>query len=348
MKILFIPNWKIRQLDFDNNKIQAPDKIVANTPYWFFKYFPNNIKLTIIDIGEYFLLSKIEKKIKIYIIQPIKAFRIRNKYDVVISHGAQSGLLYELLCSFTKRKPKHILFDIGGLNGAKYNKIESLIIKFILRKKPDIIIHSSKQKVLYEKLYPSLLPKVQFIPFGIDFEYFEKLSTPYIIGKYAISFGYYKRDYPTLLNAWNDHEIQAQLKIIGFVTKKTYYKKVSFISKLDFIDLVEMINNCKFVVIPLPEYNYSYGQMSILQSMALGKVVITMKTTSTIDYIKNAPGVFSVPVYSKNALAKCIQDTLSLTDENLISLGKANQKYVKEYFHEEFMAQQLYNLINRT
>lgn len=346
MKILFIPNWKIHQLDFDNIKIQAPDKIVADTPYWFFRYFPDNIKLTIIDIGKYSIFSKIEKKIKIYIIQPIKAYRIRNNYDVVISHGAQSGLLYELLCSFTKRKPKHILFDIGGLNGAKYNKIESLIIKFVLRKKPHIIIHSSKQKILYEKLYPSLLAKVRFIPFGVDFEYFKKLSTPNIIGNYVISFGYYKRDYPTLLNAWNDYEIQTQLKIIGFVTKKIYHHNITFINKLDFFDLVGMINNCKFVIIPLPEYNYSYGQMSILQSMALGKVVITMKTTSTVDYIKNAPGVFSVPVSSKNALAKCIQETLSLSDENLISLGKENQKFVKKYFCEETMAQQLYHLIN--
>ena len=65
MKILFIPNWKIIRLNYDNKEIQAPDKIITNTPYWFFKYFPVNTQVSIIDIGEYFIFSKIEKKNKI-------------------------------------------------------------------------------------------------------------------------------------------------------------------------------------------------------------------------------------------------------------------------------------------
>ena len=345
MKILFIPNWKVLKLNYDNKEIQSPDKIVANTPYWFFKYFPINTQVSIIDIGEYFIFSKIEKKIKFYIIQPIKAFYARNKYDVVISHGAQSGLLYELLSSFTSQKPQHILFDIGGLNGAKSNKIESNIIKFALRKKPTIIIHSSNQTLLYERLYPKLLPKVKFIPFGVDFEYFKNISTHNIIGEYVMSFGYYKRDYPTLLSVWKDYKIQTCLKIVGFIADKMQYENVTFINKLPFYNLVKMINNSKIIIIPLPEYNYSYGQMSILQSMALGKVVITMKTTSTVDYIKNAPGVFAVPVNSKAALAECVMKTLSLPDNELILLGKANQTHVKKYFCEEIMAQQVFQTI---
>lgn len=37
MKILFIPNWRVKHLEEDDAHIQAPDKYVAGKPYWFFK-----------------------------------------------------------------------------------------------------------------------------------------------------------------------------------------------------------------------------------------------------------------------------------------------------------------------
>ena len=90
----------------------------------------------------------------------------------MISHGAQSGLLYELLTSFVKRKPRHLMFDIGGLNGSRINNYETPLIRYALRRSPAIIVHSSRQLDLYRQHYPNLLAKSTFIPFGADFYYF--------------------------------------------------------------------------------------------------------------------------------------------------------------------------------
>lgn len=52
MKILFIPNWNVKHLLEDDPAIQAPDKYVKGKPYWFFRYFPKDTEVDIIDIGK--------------------------------------------------------------------------------------------------------------------------------------------------------------------------------------------------------------------------------------------------------------------------------------------------------
>lgn len=37
MKILFMPNWRVKHLEQDDAHIQSPDKYVDGQPYWFFK-----------------------------------------------------------------------------------------------------------------------------------------------------------------------------------------------------------------------------------------------------------------------------------------------------------------------
>lgn len=348
MRILFIPNWSIRKLEKDDSRIQAPDKQVQGVPYWFFQYFPDYSEIDIIDTGSNNLIRKIEKKIKFYLIQPVKAFLLRNNYDFVISHGAQSGLVYELLASFVSKKPLHLLIDVGGLNGARSNSFEVFLIRFALRKRPVIIIHSSRQISLYNQLYPFLVDKVYFIPFGVDYNYFKQFGTNSLIGNYVLSFGYAKRDYPVLLEGWKLTGTQLPLKIIG-VSGARYpliqNSNITFINSCPFHKLMQQISCCRFVIIPLPEFNYSYGQMSFLQSMALGKVVIVTETTSSKDYIANAPGVFSVTVNSVQSIATCITHVASLSNEELQSLGKANQEYIERNFNENKMASMFYELI---
>lgn len=347
-RILFIPNWNIKQINIDDARIQAPDKRVIGAPYWFFKYFPEHPQMDIIDIGTNNLIRKLEKKIKFYFIQPIKAFLTRNKYDIVISHGAQSGLVYELLTSFVSNKPRHLMIDVGGLNGARSNAFEVSLIRFALRKKPTIIIHSSGQMSLYKQVYSSLVEKVHFIPFCVDYEYFKQYSTNSQIGNYALSFGYTKRDYPTLLEGWKILNLQVPLKIVGVSGTSypsVYNSKIMFINKYPLHELIKQISNCRFVIIPLPELNYSYGQMSFLQSMALGKVVIVTETTSSKDYIKNAPGVFPVVPNSVQSITEAITHVESLSNKELILLGKANQEYIERNFSEKKMARMFYELI---
>lgn len=349
LKILFIPNWNVHHLPKDNPSIQAPDKYVDGEKYWFYKYFPEGTSVDILDIGKKSLIHWFEKKCHIYFLQPFKAFLKRNKYDIVISHGAQSGLFYELFSSFTKQKPQHLMFDIGGLNSSRVNLFEMSILRFILRKCPNIIVHSSAQINFYKQHYPKQAPNVRFIPFGADIEYFNSYAID-SSNNTIIAFGYAKRDYKTLCDAFcKIANKDYKLHIIGdtrLANEYSEFKNIQFSSRLPLNQLIENVSKCAFVVIPLPEFMYSYGQMSILQSMSMGKSLIITETTSTRDYISNAPGVIKTRPGNVEDMANAIEQMINTPADERHRLGLENLNYVKAHYNEKEMGNQIYEIVH--
>ena len=349
LKILFIPNWNVHQLSKDDPSIQAPDKYIDGEKYWFYKYFPEGTTVDVLDIGKKSIFQWIEKKCHIYFLQPLKAFLKRNKYDIVISHGAQSGLFYELFTSFTKQKPQHLMFDIGGLNSSRVNLFEMTILRFILRKCPNIIVHSSAQINFYKQHYPKQAPKVRFITFGADTEYFNAHTTK-TSNNTIIAFGCAKRDYKTLCDAFcKITNKDYKLHIIGDTRLSNEYSKfknIQFSPRLPLIQLIENISKCAFVVIPLPEFMYSYGQMSILQSMSMGKSLIITETTSTRDYISNAPGVIKTRPGNVEDMVNAIEQMINIPSTERDRLGLENLNYVKVHHNEKKMGNRIYEIVH--
>lgn len=338
MRILFLPNWNVNRLSTDDPTIQPPDKEVEGKPYWFFRYFPQDTAVDIIDRGRSSWFHKLEVKLKFYILQPVKAFVRRNDYDLVISHGAQSGLVYELLASFVRHKPQHIMIDVGGLNGARVNHTETPLLRWALRRGPHIVVHSSRQLALYAKHYPALAPRARFIPFGADASYFNRSSEPE--QPIIVSFGSIKRDYDTLLRAWQaipDHRGHTLYLIGANVQPAPSIPDVEIMPRVPISQLQHTIASCTMVVLPLPEHLYSYGQMSLLQSMLMGKPVIVSNTTSTADYIHEAPGVIGVTPCDSAGMAHAIEHMLSLTPQQRAEMGAAGSEHVASHFSEEQM-----------
>lgn len=342
MKILFLPNWNVLKLRKDKNDLQSPDKQVTNIPYWFFKHMPN-VAVDIIDFQKDYVLHKLERKIiKNYFYQCLKAFLRRKDYDVVISHGAQSGLFYSLLTTIFswKNNPLHVIIDIGGMNGARINSYETPLIRLALKSKPSIIYHSESQIELYKKAYPELLSKSKFIRFGVDSDFFVPQSVN--TENFILSFGYDKRDYETLTKAWLEIESDTILKIIGIEGKST--DRIIYERKVTIHQLKDEISRCLFVVIPLPVFNYSYGQMSFLQSMAMGKPVIVTKTPSTDGYLIDEHGTFYVNPYDVMDMTKKINYLLS-QKKMLKKLGLLARKQIDESLNEKIMSDEIYSFM---
>lgn len=342
MKILFLPNWHINFLLEDIEDFQAPDKYAKGKPYWFFKYMPD-VEVDIIDYQQGWLFHKFEKKyLKNYFYQCWKAFRKRAKYDVIISHGAQSGLFYSLLTSIFKSKcnPLHIIIDVGGMNGSRINRYETPLIRKSLKSKPAIIYHSKSQVELYQKAYPELIPASKFIRFGVDAKYFMPLNLS--VENYVLAFGYSKRDYPTLIVAWEKIQTDTKLKIVGI--KGISSERIIYEQKMNIHQLKETIAKSLFVVIPLPLFKYSYGQMSFLQSMALGKPVIVTKTPSSDEYLIDGQGTFYVKPYDVDDMIKKIKYLLQNKNQ-LAAWGLLARKQIEERLDEKIMANEMYSFI---
>jgi glycosyltransferase involved in cell wall biosynthesis len=348
MRILFLPNWEIKQSDSDIKSLQSPDKYIKGQRYWFFQHFPEDTHVDVIDIKKNNLLHGIERKIKFYIRQSLSAFRNDSQYDIVISHGAQSGLAYSLLRTIRgKQKPKHVIIDIGGMNGSRNNRVESKLISFALKSNSGIICHSSIIIEFYKETYPRLVSLTKFIPFGVDTNEFAPTETNES-ENYIFSFGTSKRDYETLLKSWKliNNKADCRLKIAG-IKEHLHAQGDNTVDLLGIVSINELkllIRKSKFVVIPLPVFNYSYGQMSFLQSMSLGKTVVVTKTPSSVDYIKNEYGAFFVKPYDVYDLKNKIE--MLLCDEYLLMKNNVNARlYVADNYTEKKMGENIYEYI---
>ena len=347
MKILFLPNWTVVNSDMDITDLQTPDKYISGKPYWFFRYFPKDTQVDIIDIQAKSRWYGIEKKLRVYILQAIMAFKKAQQYDVVISHGAPSGLIYALLSRFKKKenRPLHVIIDVGSMNMGRNNRLEISIIKVALKSNPAIIYHSSIQKIYYETHYKKIIKQSLFIPFGVNIREFLPLGLP--AADYVLAFGCGNRDYQTLVNAWQEIDTSTCLYIIGDTSIESCGNIVSF-PKLPVLELKQYIAKSLFVVIPMPVFNYSYGQMSFLQSMAMGKPVIVTETPSSTDYLQKAQGAFLVNPYNKTDMKTKIEYLLNNKDK-LDDFGNNARNDITNYhFDEQTMAEKIYNFVQTT
>lgn len=346
-------NWKIHRFEKNNEHFQSPDKSVTGLKYWFFRYWTSSdIEIDIIDYSRLPLLHHIEKNIlKFYVWQSFKGFLRNDKYDVIISHSAQSGVLFAFLrLIFGQKSPPHLIIDPGCFNGARNNILELLPIKLALHSVAGIIYHAHVQESYYKRHLRYLIDRICFVPFGVDTEFFfpaQCVAKPMIL-----AFGSIKRDYGTLLSAWRSLEFEKpELVIVGVdnmrqLGLKDLPKNTRVINRVSIDVLKKMMAEAMFVVIPLPYFGYSYGQMSLLQSMSMGKAVIVTKTPSTIDYVRDCvDAVFAEP-YDIADMATKLE--FLLRNQSLVErIGIEARRTITARFSEKIMSEKMFQFISK-
>ena len=341
-------DWRVTRLKEDTDEIQSPDKLVANRPYWFYRYWPDNgIDVDVLDIGKIPWMNYFESKVlRFFVIQSLTAYIKRKKYDLIISHSARSALVLAFLRSLMKeRLPLHFVIDVGCFNGGRNNPAELYLIKKAIRSLSGIIAHSSIQSEYYSRYMPDIPHR--FVHFGVDADYFKPQNLTR--ENYVLSFGSRARDYPTLIKAWEKiANEQTRLKIIGIDTMASVNCKdsnIDLVGRVSLGTLLQNIAKARFIVIPLPDLKYSYGQMSFLQSMALGKSCIVTKTPSSQDYLKHDKDALLVRPYDQMDLAEKITTLLENDDLNERIALSARETIVNKC-NEKNMASEMYTFIS--
>lgn len=174
MKILMLVNWKVEYTSETPEDRQPPDYVVNGERYWFFRYFPEDVIVDVVDIRSFPAWEGIEQnKLRFYIWQTLRILPRLRRYDVVLSHGMQSGIVLCLLRKlFGKGKYKHIVFDIGAFNSAKESGKALRVMQFASKSLDGVIYHTKCQNEYYRKCHPWLLEKSRYIPFGTDTDFF--------------------------------------------------------------------------------------------------------------------------------------------------------------------------------
>lgn len=348
MRILFLPNWPVHFIDEDIERYQAPDKYVKGQSYWFFKYFPEDTFVDVIDIMTNSVVSFFEKKLKFYIVQALKAYRRQDDYDVILSHGAQSGVMLSLLRRFFgKGKTKHVIFDIGGMNGARTSGLSTRLIQFAMKSNPAVICHSTNILDNLATTYPWLSDKATFIHFGVGM-YQYKLRDLKEYEKEIFVFSGNKRDEHTVGEAWQQIVDNGQhegyvLNFIGTLSHHAlHYAKD--IRRLRYDDYIDKLGKSAFVILPLNEYKYSYGQMSLLGALALGKKIIATRVSGISDYLALCDGVITVEETNVEQMREAILSCINKPSKPEDRMYFRNQ--VETHFNERDMALKIHRFLS--
>ena len=346
MKILILVNWKVRRCNEVPEDLQSPDYYTKKEKYWFFKYFPKETQVDVIDMGSFEFWEKIERyKLHFHIVQTIKAITKLKNYDVVISHGMPSGIGLALFRKFFNTKAKHIVYDIGSFNSAAKSGIKLKLNQYASKSIDGIIYHSSEQIEYYKNFYPWIIEKSKFIPFGTDIKYFDRDKINNIQNEnYILSIGYSMRDYETLIKAFIKINSDIKLKIIGTNKLKVEDKRIEQIASMPKRELNKAIQKAKLCVLPLEYKNFSFGQMTLLQQMYYEKAVITAKVPSVKDYIKNG----KTGIFYKSKNEKDLKEKIQkLLEDNSLrkEIGKNAKKEIEEKFNEKKLGEESYKFI---
>jgi len=349
-KILMIVGCQVQQAKEDDIRKHPADLSLPNQRYWFFKHWQeDNSKIEVMGYKKIPLLSWIEKKLlHFHFFQSLRVLPRMKKYDLLIFFHSQIGLIPALYKSIFRIKTPLVLIDVEGL-GRKNKWYVRPFIRKALQGIDQLFYLASIQKEDYQRYYPEIISKSDFLPLGIDLTRFSRNGAKE--EDYIVSIGYQGsnfRDWKTLIRAYGQLKTKTKLLIAGrekFKPEEVDYEKiplgVEFVGKTDLSTLNEITSKAKFVVLPLPERRHAFGQMTLLGCMALGKGVIVSRVSGVTDYLKDEEEAFMPDPYNSVSLVEKMQSLLDNPDL-AGKLGQRAKIKVEKDFTEDKMAQTIY------
>jgi len=347
-KILMLVSWRIHYLATSNGSLQPPDFVTPNEKYWFFRYWPEqNIQVDVLDVATDSLHAKFEKEIiGFHMLQGIRAFITSRNYDLIICHGAQSALFLAFLRSvFGKRLPPYLVIDVSAFNRGRNSIFEIASIRLAARSIDYVVYHAKIQKEHYGRHLPFLLERSKYVPFGADQFFFRPLEVKK--GNYILSIGHNWRDWDTLVKAFRELKTDFHLKIIGdqnISIPKEISSRVNCLPYVKINDLKMAMAKAAFIVLPLPYFPHAYAQMTLLQSMAMGKAVVVSRAPGIIDYVTDNENALLVEPSNILDLKSKMEYLLAEPEKKKVLETKARETIERE-FNEVKMAQGIYEAV---
>lgn len=350
MKILLLINWKIRYCEQVPDDLQPSDYSCPQEPFWFFKYFDKKPQVDVVDISAPKGIEKVENKIRFHFYQTLKILFKINKYDLIFVHGSNSAMLLCALKRFLRLKMPPILdVDISSFHQASCSGMIHRLSQYSSKAFDYMIYHTSSQQQYYKDQFPWLSNKSQFVLLGVDYEYWKNKIYPDIKEKnsYIVCVGYRKRDWKTLLEAYDKAKIKEDLYLIGNPDLKSENPKVKVLPFIPIEELMTYIVNSKFSVIPLDDFNYSFAQLTLLQQMALGVPILAADVPAIRDYANESSGVKSYIPYNADSLREKLLYMSEISSDELVQMGQNNIEAVKSTLSEQDMAKKIEMICNR-
>lgn len=222
----------------------------------------------------------------------------RRDYDVIFSNGENVSIPLALMLRRWGQRPLHVF--IGHRLSPRKKRP---FLKALQPKMDAVFVYASTQRdfAIRELGYPAA--KAHLIPFHADANFYRPLPALSDAPTNQIcSAGLEWRDYPTLIEATAGMDVTVKLgasspwsKHKNETEKRELPPNVSA-RRYEYEELRQLYADSRFVVVPLYENDFQAGITTILEGMAMGKAIITTKTTGQIDTIRDGVnGLYVAP-----------------------------------------------------
>lgn len=310
-------------------------------------YSPLNLFHPFFYLLEHAISAKIGMGFKID--QAMALFPKFKNYDVIVG-TADSANLPILLLKYCGILKTPIVYITAGLAGALKGKNDSIIAKFYKKLLPMaevIIAYSQVELDFFENDMNIPKDKLNYIPLGIDWQYFSKRSKlrKGIISALGEDSG---RDYETLFRAVKELPVKVEIACHKDSIKNLKIPKNVKVHLNAPIELVRNIfQRSKLTIVPCHERYRSAGQIVLLSGSSSGLPIIASKIrgiTSAFDFQNKKHLLFVKPENAQDLKDKIVY--LLNNKKHAKQMGSKASALVKKKYTTKHLAINLEKLIN--
>jgi len=238
-------------------------------------------------------------------------------------------------------------FSITGLIG-EGKTFKQKMMCYITARCAGIVTLGIEEKEKLEKMFPHLRGKIEFIPFGVDLEFFKPMDIPQVNQVLAVGFDP-DRDWKTFFEAVKDIDAPVVTATRESRVKGLTIPKNVIIKQFQPRDLAKEYARSSVIVVPLDTskgVNDAMGSSALFEAMASGKPVVVTDTHTTASYVKDGENGLLVPEGGTKALREAIErllNNLSLRE----TMGKNARAYAEKHLDAEMLAGRLADFFKR-
>ncbi len=283
-------------------------------------------------------------------------FKLRRRYQVILTDGEQIGLPFALLSKvfapFERSRPRHLM--ITHIISVR-KKMLFLDFLRVQSRIDTFLVYATWQKRFIERRWKIAPERVVFTHFMVDADFFAPNSvTPQPTSEPMVcAVGLEARDYATLLKAVPSINARFVIAAASPWSKRadktrdeTIPSNVT-VQRFSQYDLRQLYADSNFLVMPLDNVNFQAGVTAILEAMAMGKAVICSRTLGQTDVIVEGKTGLYVPPGDPEALRSAIEHLLNNPDEAR-RMGEAGRRCVEELMSLDVYVEYLNRYVHST
>ena len=263
-------------------------------------------------------------------------FKLRNRYQAIVTDGEQIGLPLAALLKFLGfgRRPRHLMIVHIISVRKKMLFLDRLGVQSHIDR---FLAYATWQQQFIQHRWNIPAERALFTPFMVDSAFFapERVTRNPTPRPRICAVGLERRDYPTLLRAVDGLDVDVVIAAASPWSKRSDSTQGQSIPqnvtvrKFTQFELRQLYADCQFLVMPLENVEFQAGVTAILEAMSMERAVLCSRTPGQTDIIIDGENGHYVSPDDPIALRAAIEHLIE-HPEATQQLGKAGRRLVEQ------------------